>query len=151
MACSAEVIRVVHLIDPLPPDSVALQYLNDTKSHTKWELWYEQWKMAFLYHQPSTSYSNHYRMVQLKSLFPRGKDWSLLCHVLYILFRSLLTCLMKTKLYVVLQVKKTKLLCNGCLGKQSLSPQWNGEILEKSYWLVINLKYSFVHNYDVHK
>lgn len=39
-----------------------------------------------------------------------------------------LSSLMKTKLYIVLQVKKTKFLCNGCLGKQSLSPHWG------KYW-----------------
>lgn len=72
-----------------------------------------------------------------KILFPKRKDWSLLCQVLYFLFRSVLTCLMKTKQYILLQVEKTECFCNGCLGKKSLIPQWNGGILER-HWLVIS-------------
>lgn len=53
----------------------------------------------------SVCYSNHYKMVQWKILFPNRKDWSLLCHVLYFHFRNILTCLMKTLQYIVLQVK----------------------------------------------
>lgn len=58
---------------------------------------------------------------------------------------------MKTKQYIVLQVEKTECLSNGCLGKKSLSPWWNGEMLERGYRLVINIKYCFTHNHDIHK
>lgn len=73
-----------------------------------------------------------------KILFPKRKDRSLLCQVLYFLFRTVLTCLKKTKLYILLQVEKTECFCNGCLGKKSLIPQWNGEMLERDYWLVVS-------------
>lgn len=74
-----------------------------------------------------------------KILFPKRKDRSLLCQVLYFLFRSVLTHLMKTKQYILFQVEKTECFCNGCFGKKSLSPQWNGEMLERDYWLVIGI------------
>lgn len=101
--------------------------------------------------QLSACYCNRYQMVPWKILFRKRKEWNLLCHVLYFLFRSVLTCLMKTKLYTVLQVKKTECLCNKCLWKQSLSSHWTGELTERGYRLVINTKYWFTYNHDTHK